>query len=301
MRRRFAYLHIPKVAGSSVSSALAAAAPDARRAPYLLDRSLFGGFDRFDMVNPTNAASVWDPSCGGLELHDVAVGHFSLPSLLTGFELSDVAMMLREPRARLLSHYSFWRGWDSPTHDGWAPYVASRRAVELDWNGFLRDPSIAAQTDNVAVRMLLGAHPDIPLDNFIAASAIDGLAAEALERQLALGHVDAIEQPGCWDRLAQWLGASLDIERVNVTALASGPPIERTWFGEGSAHEALDDRTRGDRVLWSEVGGSVDAADVIWRGQIDKIVGPFEQLAVDETRAPGRSPVRRILDRIAGR
>ena len=316
MRPRFAYLHVPKVAGSSVSSALAAAAPEARRARYLLDRTLFGGFDRFDEVDPVNAASVWDPSRGDLDTHDVVVGHFSLASLLTGFESFEVAMLLREPRARLLSHYSFWRGWDPPIHDGWAPYAASRRAVELEWAEFLSDPSIAAQTDNLAIRMLVGPDPDIPPDDFIDAAALDDLATRALHRQRSLGHVDVIERSGCWDRLGDWLDTTLDMQRVNVTALASGPPIQRGWFDDTASNAVLDQRTRGDRLLWSDAGGADDVADVVWRRHVDKIVESFEQSptdgslascptaggpGVEHTASAGRTTVRRLWNRIGGR
>ena len=316
MRPRFAYLHVPKVAGSSVSSALAAAAPEARRAPYLLDRTLFGGFDRFDEVEPVNAASVWDSSRGDLDTHDVVVGHFSLASLLTGFESSEVAMLLREPRARLLSHYSFWRGWDPPTHDGWAPYDASQRAVELEWAEFLSDPSIAAQTDNLALRMLVGPDPDIPPDDFIAAAALDDLAARALHRQGSLGHVDVIERSECWDRLGAWLDTTLDMQRVNVTPLASGPPIKRSWFDDPASNAVLHERTRGDRLLWSDAGGAADVADLVWSQHVDKIVGSFEQPPTERssatyptadgpdaghTASAGRTTARRLWNRIGGR
>lgn len=294
MRRRFAYLHVPKVAGSSVSSALAAADPAARRAPFLLDRTLFGGFARFGEVDPANAASVWDPSKGSLDAHDVVVGHFSLSALTTGFEPGEVVMMLREPRSRLLSHYSFWRGWDPPIHDGWLPYEASRRAVELDWASFLRDPSIAAQTDNLALRLLLGPDPDIPPDAFIEASRLDELAARALASLDSLGHVDVIERHGCWQRLGAWLDTTLDMQRVNVTALASGPPIQRSWFDD--ADRALHERTRGDRMLWNLAGGADDVAESSWSHQVDKIVRPFEQ----ESSSP-RSPLQRLRSRIGGR
>lgn len=293
MRRRFAYLHIPKVAGTAVSSALAAAVPDSSRAPFLLDRTLFGSFDGFDLVDPVHAASVWHPGHGDLADADVVVGHFSLPSLRTGFDADEIAVLLREPRARLLSHYAFWRGWDPELHEAWAPYTASRRAVELEWKDFLCDPSIAAQTDNLAIRMLLGDDPDVPPDGFIDPAMLDALATRAAMRLREVGHIDVIERHGCWDRLAGWLDTPLDVQRVNVTAPAAAAPIRRWWF-EGS-DRVLDDRTRGDRLLWEMAGG--DDADRIWLGQVEKIVAPFEErdtFEVDQTVRDSRPFTDRV-------
>lgn len=278
MRSRFAYLHIPKVAGSSVSRALATANPEAGRAPFLLDRILFGGFDRFDEVDPVNAAAVWAPGSPSLADYDVVVGHFGLDSLMNGFELSDIVTIVREPRTRLLSHYSFWRGWDSPVHDGWAPYAASRSAVDLDWESFLSQPAIASQTDNLTVRMLIGADPSIPLDGFIEDDVLDALTDRATAVLDRLGYVDLVERgEDCWSGLGEWLGVDLTVPRVNVTRLAAGPTIDRSWFADQGA---LADRTRGDRRIWDHVAArfavSPGTADEVWSAQVDRVCGSFD-------------------------
>jgi hypothetical protein len=296
VRSRFAYLHIPKVAGSSVSRALADANPQARRAPFLLDRILFGGFDRFDEVEPANAASVWEPGAAALADFDVAVGHFGLDSLLTGFAPGDVATIVREPRTRLLSHYSFWRGWDDQVHDGWAPYAASRVAATSDWYDFLLEPSIAAQTDNLCVRMLIGADPAVPLDGFIEGDDLDALTNRAIASLDNLGYVDLIERGDeCWSGLGEWLGTELVVPRVNVTQLASGPRIDRAWFGDGGA---LSDRTRGDRRLWDHIAERFEVdpsvADTVWAAQIERVCGSFDAQPGSSDRAvsPEESPDR---------
>jgi hypothetical protein len=50
LREKFAFLHIPKAAGTSVITGLMAAGFN-RAAPSHFDRSLFGGFDRFDTMD----------------------------------------------------------------------------------------------------------------------------------------------------------------------------------------------------------------------------------------------------------
>lgn len=300
MRSRFAYLHIPKVAGSSVSRALAEANPQARRAPFLLDRILFGGFDRFEEVDPANAASVWQAGSTSLADFDVAVGHFGLDSLLTGFERGDVATIVREPRTRLLSHYSFWRGWDDPVHEGWAPYVASRYAADLDWEGFLSEPKIAAQTDNLAVRMLIGADPSIPPDGFIEDTMLDALTDRAITALDALGYVDLVERgDDCWSGLGEWLGVDLTVPRVNVTRLATGPTIDRSWFTQQAGDGALADRTRGDRRVWDHIAArftlNSGTADDVWTAQVERVCGPS-----DASSAAARL-VRSLSTRFAGR
>jgi hypothetical protein len=57
----------------------------------------------------------------------------------------------------------------------------------------------------------------------------------------------------------------------------------------------LDDRTRGDRLLWEMAGG--DDADRIWLGQVEKIVAPFEErdtFEVDQTVRDSRPFTDRV-------
>jgi hypothetical protein len=252
VRARYGYLHVPKAAGSSVMSALHAVAGDRTVYRPTMDRTLFGPFDRFDDLPERRRAMVHTGDDHELAAHDIVIGHFALPSLQAGRQLSDIVMILREPRARLISHYSFWRGWTDAAHDDWEPYGASRRAAELDWPDFVEDPSIAAQTDNVALRLLLGDDPRVPIDDFIDPADSDSLVADAIERLARLGHVDVIEHgDAVWGRLGAWIGHDLRAERRNETVDASGRPTDwPRWFTPRSAL-ALCRRTALDRELWN--------------------------------------------------
>jgi hypothetical protein len=219
-----------------------------------MDRTLFGPFDRFDEMPERRRAMVHTGADDELAAHDIVIGHFALPTLQAGRQLSDIVMILREPRARLISHYSFWRGWTDAAHDDWEPYGASRRATELDWPDFLEDPSIAAQTDNVALRLLLGDDQRVPIDDFIDPTDSDSLVTAAVERLGKLGHVDVIEHGDVvWSRLGAWLGNDLRVERRNETVDESGRPTDwPAWFTPRSAR-ALRRRTELDRALWNVV------------------------------------------------
>ena len=65
-----------------------------------------------------------DDEAQELSGYDVLIGHFPLPLLNRITAPSLVATVLREPRARLLSHYAYWRlaseqpGWQGGTLGG---------------------------------------------------------------------------------------------------------------------------------------------------------------------------------------
>lgn len=268
MRPRFAFLHIPKVAGSTVTRALTAATGDRSVCPAAMDRTLFGGFGDFDLLDPARRSQVHLGTADDLASHDVVIGHYSLQNLRHAFEPQDIATLLREPRARLLSLYTFWRGWRPERHDGWLPYQASQRAAEREWPSFLTDPSIAAQTDNVALRMVVGSDPRIPVDGFIDERHHDELVDLALGHLGELGHVGVIDSgPVCWARLGSWLDTELDIGVVNQTVDEAQLPTDWDhWIPEGGA--AVDARTAADSRLWAATAqrhaaaGFSDAASV---------------------------------------
>lgn len=253
MRRRFAYLHVPKAAGSSVTDAVrrAIAASDTEPAPsvapWAMDRTLFGGFDAIGAMR--NQAMVHVGPRDELALHDVVIGHYARSSLLAGRDDADVATVLREPRARLLSLFTFWRGWADEEHAGWDPYAASRRAASSSWQCFLADEHLAAQTDNVAARLLLHPHPLVPADAFVAEDDQGQVLAEALDALGRLGFVDVVERGAdCWQALGDWLDTSLDVGRRNTTGDAVR--LDAADLDDPEAVSLLGQRTAIDRVLW---------------------------------------------------
>src|SRR5271156_2805263 len=105
------FLHIPKSAGSSIHSALEAALPAGSLAPQRTDSWLFCGFNDFELLRPEARSLIAAnlPEVQSLGRSRAVSGHFSLTTLLQIADQSSIATVLREPRARLLSLYTYWR------------------------------------------------------------------------------------------------------------------------------------------------------------------------------------------------
>jgi hypothetical protein len=323
VRQRFGYLHIPKAAGSSVTDAMRraistidqSAVPAPALCPLQFDATLFGDFDVGRLPEPFRSLLLIGPD-EILESYDVVIGHFSAPTLNAGRERSDLVTLLREPRSRLLSLYTFWRSWPAAEHESWDPFDASRHAVSHDWPQFLDDASIAFQIDNVMARMLLGTHPLIPVDGFIEDSNIEAVTNEASRVLDTFGHADVIENdPDCWARLAHWTGLDLDIRRRNTTDNSEGPLPDWSRAWDESSMMMLRRRTRIDQQLWvqaatrhataDEVDGLGARADSIARNQMKKITENAATITRDRpklTRFPRASAaLKRVADRLPRR
>ncbi|HXA54732.1 MAG TPA: hypothetical protein VNV37_07640 [Solirubrobacteraceae bacterium] len=216
-------MHIPKSAGSSVHAALEAALAPGSLAPQRFDRSVFCDFEDFELLSAdlrsqiaTNAEEI-----GALKGYDAVSGHFSLPTLLQITDARSIATVLREPRARLLSLYLYWRHPDFESL--WTPYEANLQAFRPLWE-FLSEPSVAPVTDNQICRMLLYGDPRLPDSDFIAQADLHSIAADAIERLDSLGFVGVLELgDGAWDGLGQSFGVTLAPTTSNVTPPAPNP------------------------------------------------------------------------------
>lgn len=253
MRRRLGYLHVPKTAGTSVTSAIRAAVEtDADRtlaAPFVMDTTLFGGFTEFDRMPTGHGVFRGDPH--DLAVYDAVLGHFAVSTLLAGREPDDLFALFREPRARLLSLYTYWRSWPEDKHASWDPYDASRAAARLDWPDFLCEPAVAAQVDNAATRLLLTPHDLIPADGFIAAEHVPQLLDDARTALDRIGHVDVIERgDACWTDLSGWLEADVEIGRERTTG--DERPLDPVTHFTSRSESLLSARTALDAEVWRQ-------------------------------------------------
>lgn len=306
MRSRFAFVHVPKSAGSSIKNAVARRCHPATVAPWELDRVLFGGFDRFGDMRQTTQALIAVDGAAALTGYDVVMGHFGISSFAPHFAANEMMTVLREPRTRLLSHYTFWRGWSAERHADWAPYAASRRAVDATWEEFLTDPSIASQTDNIAIRMLLSPHRLIPADDVIAPTDHDELTGEGIAWLDDIGFVDVVESGSAlWEGLSTWLDTDVEPERTLITPPAGD--IEWLEAITPAAAAALMQRTAIDSRLWEHVARRTHA-DVTALGEATfhrKLVSvaagpPANEENQDAWRRFAGSPTgraRRLVDR----
>lgn len=229
---------------------------------------------------------------GDLRGYDYMEGHWSLPTILHAFDAADVVCVVREPRARLLSHYTFWRSWPQWMHDLWTPYDAAGLA-QLRLSEFLSDPRAAHQADNLCTRLLLGEHPLCPPDGFI--SDVDTAAALACERIDSLGYTDLLERgEAMYTGLEQWFGSRLSRERLNETDLTGGRPVEVDDAVTRTTMELLHARTAADRAVWRHVAArrgltetaADELADTVFAAAFGRIVAEHTRLAVAPPAGP---------------
>lgn len=248
-----AFMHVPKTAGTTVIAGLINALRP-QLVVWGLDRSLFGSFDDFQSVSEESRRYVY------LRTHhlpldaDLIAGHFSLTTLRLGYPSAPVLSILREPQARLLSHWAFWRssaGAPQPAWGTWAEYFKAAYSSFLD---FLTDPQIACQTDNVTLRLLLWPHPLIPNNGFISTEHDLSLLEEAERRITTLSHVNIIENPALSNDLTRWCGHPFDLLKIKETIRI--PPGYRLRLEDELTPATMDAwrmRSRLDLVLWAAV------------------------------------------------
>jgi hypothetical protein len=233
------FLHIPKSAGSSVHSALEAALPPGSLSTRRIDSSFFCDFDDFELLRPEARAQVAANPCEvrSLGRYRAVSGHFSLATLLEIADASSISTVLREPRARLLSLYIYWRTLG--IHHGFSPYSANEYAQRPLWE-FLAEPILAPVIDNQVCRILLHGDPRFPEADFAAQTDVEAIAGDAIGRLDALGFVGVLEfGDSIWEGLGRLFDVKLQPTKLNVTEEVGRPaPVEP---GEPLlAAEALD-------------------------------------------------------------
>jgi hypothetical protein len=246
------FLHIPKSAGSSIFAALEAALPPGSLAPQRSDASLFCDFEHFELL-PPEARSQVAASPGeirSLGRYRAVSGHFSLPTLLQITDASSICTVLREPRARLLSLYMYWR--TPGIGEGWVPYRVHEHARH-PLSKFLTEPSLAPALDNQVCRMLLHGDPRLPESSFATESDIEAIAMDAIERLETLGFVGVLELgDDAWRGVARLFAVTLDPVDVNVTGEDVFPeaiqPEEELFAAD--VHDLLERRSAADLLVY---------------------------------------------------
>lgn len=247
---KIGFIHVPKSAGTSISAALNEALRP-RLAVGGFDRSMFGGFTDFESLGRAARRYVY-LHAEALPAHaDLIAGHFSLTTIQQRYPSAAVLMVLREPLSRLLSHWTFWRSEAEKRQAAWGTWTERLAAARHSFAGFLTDPRIACQTDNVAARLLLWPHQLIPADGFIAPEHDAALLAEASERLARLSHVNITENPALAEDLSSWLARPLELTRLKATQPV--PVRFRSALGAELTEDTCDlwhARSRLDLVLW---------------------------------------------------
>lgn len=257
------FMHVQKCAGTSLRAALEAALPPGSLAPIHMEAANFPGLD-FDRLVPhlRSRIAVTGEEAASLGRYKAIAGHFTLPALARHAPLERIATVIREPRARLLSHFLYLR-FKVALRTEWHPFDLHRLA-EGSLRGFLGDPRAAIASDNRLCRMLLHGHPLIADGDFIAAGHVEPLAEAAWDRLARLGHVGLVEDPdSVWQGIGDHFGVKLRPVRMNVTGsdekwpgLLPVPP-----FGGAETLELIGRRTAVDSILYRRLAARRDGED----------------------------------------
>lgn len=246
------FLHVPKSGGSSVHAAIERALTPDALAPQRQDTSVFCDFEHFELLRPeARATLVVDPQdLHSLARHRIVAGHFSLDTLQRIAPPSSIFTVLREPRARLLSLYLYWRTLG--VGDFWQPYRATEHA-RRPLAEFLSEPRLAPVMDNQVCRMLLHGDTRLPRSGFVAQTDVAEIASKAIERLEELGFVGVLELgESMWRGVERLLGLSLERLTVNATAdpLRLTAPQRGEQLFTADALEVLEQRVAADALVY---------------------------------------------------
>jgi hypothetical protein len=281
--------------------ALEAALPPDSLAPRRMDASTFCGFREFELLRSSSRdlVAVNDDEVRSMRWYRAVSGHFSLTTLLQITDAPAIGTILREPRARVMSLYLYWR---TPNlFDTWLPYSVEEHAL-LPLDRFMAEPRLAPAVDNQVCRMLLHGDPRIPQEGFIAETDVDAIAADAIAQLDTLGFVGVLELgDSAWHGLARLFGVELEPKRVNVTGdlgnVAVASPGEKLLTV--AALDLLAQRSAADRIVYDHAlaiagvrGGerlrlveSAFAAQLVRLGDLLGSSAAKHARAIDEARA----------------
>jgi hypothetical protein len=187
-----------------------------------------------------------------LARYSAVSGHLRLSTLLQLTPSESIGTILREPRARLLSQYVYWRTQPGEGAPQFQPREYALRPLDV----FLSEPALAHANDNLACRMLLDPDPRVPTRDFIAASDVEAIVSDAAARVDDLGFVGLLELgDAAWEGLSRLFGVALAPDRRNVTARRRLRPDAEPLAHPMTARTIglLEARSRADALVYEHV------------------------------------------------
>jgi hypothetical protein len=259
-QRTYRFLHVPKSAGTSIRQAVLAASPGITMAPSRSEAKRYKhcGFDDFDVLHPEvrTKIAVTQNEFDALPHYDFVQGHFQLSTLTAFTPVEEMVTVLREPRARLMSLYAFWR---TRVVHGWRPIPMFDYAL-LPFGDFLGSSLIASSIDNIVCRMVLGQDHRISPQAFIAPQDTADLARDAIAVLEQFAFVGIQERPEeMWAGISQAFDLTLSPIRENVTEVPD-PPLDPSMLSPESL-ALLAERSTADQAVYlhfvtQRLGGS---------------------------------------------
>lgn len=253
--RPLAFMHVPKAAGTSITTALCEALGRSRITQQF-DLHHMGAISRPDLISPEcrrvvclDPSALPDPSAG------ILAGHFSLSTFHVWRRDAEVMTVFREPVTRILSHWLFCR---TATDEMLAPWGEEWFAIMRQARGslmeFLEAGPASPQTDNLMLRMLLRPHPKIPDLGLIDPRDDCELLATASDKLACLSFTDVIENPAFPRNLAAWLARPLCIHSLNErTEIPAERRRDLLADFDDDGFERLRSSSRLDFALWARV------------------------------------------------
>ena len=249
--RPLVFNHIPKTAGTALTVALGRAV-DPQHPFMATERNLLGGREVQALSPAARSIVVSGPEeipAGS----DFVCGHISPATTRARFPHATEMTILREPKARLVSHWLFSRTYQDFMLRGWGAWADDVKAARVPLSEFLANPRIAYYTDNAITRFLITPHDLTPFDRFIDEADDDAVLEAAFASLDRFHFLGVLEDPDLATSLSTWLGHDVRIERANETQPL--PPTRRCDVGAecAGAAELLAARTRLDARLWDRL------------------------------------------------
>ncbi len=282
-RHNFALLHIPKCAGTSLMNSITLSIGRGRHVVGF-DRSLFGDFRQFETI-PKMMRSVIYPDPADMPPDAATVmGHFSHSTLRHRYPDAKLAIFLREPTVRVLSHWIYWRSltWFSLRHWGneWSNRLKLARLPLLD---FLSRPEIACQTDNIMARMLVWPHQLLPDEQFIDPANDEALLTMALENLENCDFAGITERGSAvYREFSGWLGTKLELPTLNpAQKMRRSARTKLNTELTPATLDLLQARVRLDNKIWNRLATRImspSEADRLQHNVILQAVARFSAL-----------------------
>jgi hypothetical protein len=250
-----AFMHIPKTCGTALTSSLRQSLLPSAALLNCFDHSLFGTFDDFASFDENLRRQIYGPQNMLPGQAEFVAGHMAFSTLRAAYPDAAFVTVLREPHCRLLSLWLFWRRHTDADLQAWARWADRVKISRQPLAAFLSDPTLACQTDNVALRMLLWPNPLIRGDRFIDEADDPTLLRAAIARLAEFSFAGIVEDENLAARLRHWLNRPFELTRENQATSYDG--LLRTRLIDEVnplAHGLLGHRSRLDSQLWMLTG-----------------------------------------------
>ncbi len=288
---KLGFVHMPKAGGSWLMGDIEAILRPLNVTGGI-DRSQTGSFTAFSTIpSAFRTGVIVDPMEIPAEA-DLIAGHFAPQTIESRFPGSNLITVLREPRARLMSHWFYLGNYTDDVLALYGDWGQTMALARCNFAEFISAPAIACHTDNLMTRMLLWPHDRIPQADFIAPQDDTMLIAAARAAIDRFAFTDVLENASMHDRLIRFLRQTYGqtvwsrLERL-IYARRAAPRNEAAPPKPGARQpmadeltdqslSLLDQRSRLDRHLWRHV-----AARVLPLAELDAISDKSYQRTVD--------------------